>query len=217
MSSARHTAAGLVLTVVSPPKPFTLRSGVKKTTPSNRLSREMNHSVPSISVVLSFRSPSLMATSTSSHSLVNTERTLPPASTRSAGSSPLATAIQCASMTVNNTLIPALPIPGADSFLHQPRLLRDTTTRGQHGAHQDEHEPDAHPGGESLVQDEHSSQSRHRRVDVSEHGGAHRPDLGDQGKEDEKRQRRADDREHGDRQEHARGRRAPRKLEGRQR
>src|SRR5438309_7796175 len=43
--------------------------------------------------------PSLTATSTSSHSFVNTERTLPPDSTRSAGSSPRATAIQCASMT----------------------------------------------------------------------------------------------------------------------
>src|SRR5438132_587702 len=43
--------------------------------------------------------PSLTATSTSSHSFVNTERTWPPDSTRSAGSSPRATAIQCASMT----------------------------------------------------------------------------------------------------------------------
>src|SRR2546421_10908958 len=42
---------------------------------------------------------SLPATSTSSHSFVNTERTWPPDSTRSAGSSPRATAIQCASMT----------------------------------------------------------------------------------------------------------------------
>src|SRR2546427_12244017 len=99
-----------------------------------------------------------MATSTSSHSLVNTERTLPPASTRSAGSSPLATPIQCAAMTVNNTLIPALPIPGADSFLHQHRLLRANTTHGQRGAHQDEREPERHALGESPQHEPHYRQ-----------------------------------------------------------
>src|SRR5213082_3569479 len=41
-----------------------------------------------------------MATSTSSHSFVKTDSTRPPASTRSAGASPRATAIQRASITV---------------------------------------------------------------------------------------------------------------------
>src|SRR5579859_2669866 len=41
-----------------------------------------------------------MATSTSSHSFVKTDSTRPPASTRSAGASPRATAIHRASMTV---------------------------------------------------------------------------------------------------------------------
>src|SRR5487761_420937 len=61
-----------------------------------------------------------MATSTSSHSLVKTESTRPPTSTSSAGSSPRATAIHFASMTVK-ILQPALAkardgMAGAEGF-----------------------------------------------------------------------------------------------------
>src|SRR6202011_1024539 len=62
-----------------------------------------------------------MATSTSSHSPVKTESTLPPASTRSAGSSPRATAIQCASMRVKDkALVPERISTPTDD----PRLAR---------------------------------------------------------------------------------------------
>src|ERR1700674_4151421 len=44
-----------------------------------------------------------MATSTSSHSLVKTDSTWPPARTRSAGSSPRATAIHRGFMTIKNS------------------------------------------------------------------------------------------------------------------
>src|SRR5882762_909612 len=158
-----------------------------------------------------------MATSTSSHSLVKTERTFPPASTRSAGSSPLATAIQCASMTVNNTLIPALPIPYADSLFDERRLPPDAATRSQCGTKQDEDEPDAHAGGEFLVQDEDPRKRGHRRVDVRDHGGAHRSDRGDQREEDDERQRGTDKSEHAHGYDHSGARNGPRQLKGRQR
>src|SRR5713101_948854 len=99
-----------------------------------------------------------MATSTSSHSLVNTESTFPPASTRSAGSSPRATAIQCASMTVKNTCIRASPIWGDDSLFDPLRLPLPDAAGGQRRAQQHEDEPDAHSGRETLVQDEDPGQ-----------------------------------------------------------
>src|SRR5229473_7656914 len=140
--------------------------------------------------------PSLMATSTSSHSLVNTESTLPPASTRSAGSSPRATAIQCASMRVKDSA---------------------SAAGGQSRAHEDEHEADAHPGREALVQHQDSGHRRHRGVDVRDHSCPHGPDLGDEGEEEQERQRRADEGEHADRGEHAGGRNGSRPLKSRHR
>src|SRR6266566_4196781 len=89
-----------------------------------------------------------MATSTSSHSLVNTDSTFPPASTRSAGSSPRATAIQCASMTVKDSA---------------------SAAGGQRRADEDQDEAEAHAGREALVQDQDSGHRRHRRVDVRDH------------------------------------------------
>src|ERR1700730_2839835 len=109
-----------------------------------------------------------MATSTWSHSPVKTESTLPPASTRSAGSSPRATAIQCASMRVKDkaTAVPALPIAGADGLLHRggPALSCAAGRKGRANQHEDESDP--HPSGERLVEDQNPRQSRDRRIDV---------------------------------------------------
>src|SRR4051795_9464369 len=54
--------------------------------------------------------PSAIATSTSSHSRVNTEKTRPPRTTRSAGSSPRATARRRASMLAPNRTVQAMEV-----------------------------------------------------------------------------------------------------------
>ena len=48
---------------------------------------------------------------------------------------------------------------------------------------QDQDKPHACADGEGLVQKQHAQRQRHRRVDIRDDGGAHRPDLRDQREE----------------------------------
>ena len=65
--------------------------------------------------------------------------------------------------------------------------------RGQHGADDHEPEPERHPDGEPLVQNDHAEHGGDSRVDVRDDRRADRPDLRDECREDQEGCGRADD------------------------
>ena len=73
--------------------------------------------------------------------------------------------------------------------------------RGQHGAAEDQHEGSQHRRGEPLPENRDADGHGDRGIDVGDHTGTRRADLGDQPEEEQERDSGADHREAGDRGE----------------